>query len=278
MRLKETLKGIIPDEKLEKLVQSFDIIGNIVVIEIPDELKEFEKIIGEKILENLKHVKTVCKKAGIHEGPFRIRPCTIIAGENKTETIHKESGVLMKLDVNKVYFSPRLSFERERIANLVKPGEKVAVFFAGVGPFALVIGKKQPLVSKIYGIELNPDAYKYFEENIKLNKMVGKIVPIFGDVKEKAKEIEKCDRVIMPLPKNAPDFLESALECLKEVGYIHIYGFGSEENPFEELEKKVEEKLKNVEWEITNKRIVRTYAPRVEQVVFDIKIRKNSTN
>jgi len=43
MNLKQSLKGIIPDKELEKVKSSFDIIGDIAVLEIPDEIKKYEK-------------------------------------------------------------------------------------------------------------------------------------------------------------------------------------------------------------------------------------------
>lgn len=97
---------------------------------------------------------------------------------------------------------PRESTERMRIAKQVKPGEFIMLMFAGVCPYGIVIAKHQPKIKKIVAIEINPIAYKYMVENIKLNKLEDKIIPVLGDVKDKAKYwYGMCDRVIMPLPK-----------------------------------------------------------------------------
>ncbi len=275
--LKEELKKIMSEEEIKKLVTSFDVIGDIAIIEIPKELESKERLIGEAILHVHKNVKVVCKRAGIHSGVFRVRPVKIIAGENRTTTVYKESGAVMKLDVSKVYFSPRLSFERSRIASLVKPGEVIGAWFAGVGPFPLVIFKKQPRV-KIYAIELNPDAFKYLEENIRINKAQEAIIPVLGDVREKVKNLPLFDRVIMPLPKGGEDFLELAFERVKQGGVIHFYHFVPKEGAFEKTKQVIKEKACGKKVGIISMRRVRDFSPSMIQVVADIKAFKYSSS
>src|SRR3989338_1865195 len=115
MDLKQLLGSKLTKKELRHLRTSYDVIGSIAIIEIPKELKKKEKIIGEAILKLRKEVKTVCKKAGIHQGKYRTQKLKIIAGEKTKETVYRENGCLMKLNVEKVYFSPRLSTERKRI-------------------------------------------------------------------------------------------------------------------------------------------------------------------
>ena len=223
MNMKEVLEGILSEEELQYLRTSFDIIGDVAIIEVPEELEHREKLIAEAILKVHKRIKTVCKKTSERKGTHRLRKVKKILGK-KTETIHKEHGAQFKLDVKSVYFSPRESTERERIADMVQEGETVMVMFAGVGPYAIVIAKKKP-VKKVYGIEINKKGYEYMKENVKLNKLGKKMVPIHGDVKDKApKYFRKCDRVLMPLPKGGPSYLELAIRCLKpKGGFIHFY-------------------------------------------------------
>lgn len=192
--LKEVLKSKLTKIEFSKLIKSFDIVGDIAIIEIPEELERKEKEIAKALLDVHPHLKTVCKKAGIHEGRFRLRRLKIIAGEKKTETLYKEHGVLIRVDIEKVYFSPRLVYERDRIAKQVKPKEIIGAWFAGVGPYPLVIAKKQPRVGKIYAIELNPDAIPYLENNIRINKLSDKVVPLMGDVKKLILDLPKFDR------------------------------------------------------------------------------------
>ena len=273
-KLRELLSKVLTEEELESVVTSYDLIGDIAIIEIPEELEEKEKQIGDAILETNKRLKTVAKKLGKVKSEYRVRPIKVIAGENRTETIYTEHGCRMKLDAAKVYFSVRLSTERKRIAELVKPGENILALFAGVGPFPLVISKKQPKTN-IIAIELNPDGVKYMKENIKLNK-ANNITPIEGDARKIVLEKYRnfADRILMPLPWSADKFLDAAIAAAKNNCIIHIYNFAPIENPYDEIERKIynEAKKAGVKVEIVNKKIVRPYAPKIIQVVVDFKV------
>jgi len=233
-------------------------------------------MIAEAVLSVHKNIKVVAKKMGPMEGEFRVRKLRVIAGENRTETIYKENGVRMKLDVAKVYFSVRLGTERKRISELVTPGERILALFAGVGPFALVIAKSHP-DAEIVAIELNPDAVRYMEENIKLNKFK-KIKAVLGDAREVVvrEYLNWADRVTMPLPKSADAFLDVAIAGVKDGGVVHFYAFANEADPYSGPRKKIEEEARKAgaSIEFLNEKIVRPYAPRVVQVVIDFRVRK----
>lgn len=170
MNLKEALRGCLTAEEKKHLKTSYDIIGSIAIIEIDDVLKNKEKLIAEKILSLNKSIKTVLKKAGEHCGIFRTQKMTWLAGEKTKEAIHKENNTRIKLNVEKVYFSSRLSTERKRIMQQVKPKEKILVMFSGCGPYICVLAKNTQ-AKRIIGIELNPAAHKYAKENLRLNKI-----------------------------------------------------------------------------------------------------------
>ncbi len=274
-RIVEYLKGKIPDELLPLVPRSFDIIGHVAVVEVPEELKGYEREIGEAILRIHKNVKTVAVEEGPHEGVFRVQRVRVVAGDNNLLTLYKEHGVKMWVDVGKVYFSVRHSFERKRIAELVKDGEVVACLFAGVGPYPLVIAKKRP-GAWMYAVELNPRAYELMVENIRLNKFQGRIVPVHGDVKDVVPRMfpEMADRVVMPLPKGAHEFLDEAFTTLKPTGgVIHFYTFVPQENPLEKrgkIERAAERwgfEVKDFKW-----RKVADYAPRIWKVVYDVEV------
>ena len=276
--LEDALRGILSPEEMKKLVKSFDIIGHVAVIEIPPELKEKERDIAEAILKVHPNVKTVAVEEGPHQGPYRVQPVRVVAGEENLVTRYREHGVDMWLEVGKVYFSVRHSYERLRIARMVKPGEVVAALFAGVGPYPLVIAKIQPRVEKIYAVELNPEAYKWMVYNIKKNHMEDKIVPFLGDVREVVpREFpHQANRIIMPLPKTADSFLDVAMTALKrEGGFIHYYAFAPSEDPYREAVEKIEEAAEEAGFRLVNwkGRRVADYAPRVWKVVIDAELR-----
>jgi tRNA (guanine37-N1)-methyltransferase len=274
--LDEALSGLLSEKEREELATSFDIIGDIAIIEIPETLSKHETAIGEALLKVHKNLKSVFKKLGPMEGEFRVRKVRCIAGEDRTATVYKESGAVMELDVAKVYFSVRLSHERSRIASLVKPKEKILALFAGVGPFPLVISKKQPS-ARIVAIELNPDAVASMEKNIERNRAKN-VVAVLGDAREVVMRDYRdfADRVLMPLPKGAYDFLDVAFAGVKDGGAIHFYTFADIKDPFSEAMAKAEKAAKEngVSVEVIGKRIVRPYSPQTVQVVLDLIVRK----
>ncbi len=266
---KEILEDKIEDRLLADVRRSFDIIGDIVILEIPEELEEYKNLIGEAALKFTKKRGVFRKKSKV-KGIKRIREFEHLAGEDSTETIHVEYSTRIKLDIKKVYFNPRLANERERIAKQIKKGEIILDMFAGVGPFSLAIARHKK-ASKIYAVDINPTAIKYLKENIRLNK-AHEIIPCQGDIKEVAEKIpEKFDRIIMNLPASAKEFLNLALKLIKDGGIIHYYEFARDfQTPIEHLV----EAAKPSRVEILHKRIVKSKSPGVWQIAIDAKISK----
>jgi len=270
MRLRESLKDELTKEELENLPNAYDVIGDIAVINLDKILKKKEKMIADKLLELHKNIKVVCKKEDIHKGKYRTQKLKIIAGEKRKETICKENNIRLKLNVETSYFSPRSSNERKRIADQVKKGENILVMFSGIAPLPVVLAKNTQ-AKRIVGIELNPQAHKYAQENIKLNKITN-VELIKGDV-NKVKLNEKFDRILMPLPKTAIEFLPLALNYSKKGTIIHYYTFLKEEE-FEEEEKRLVKLCKENNKRCKVQNIVKCgqYKPYVFRTCVDIKI------
>ena len=224
--LKFYLKDKLSEKELELLPTSFDVVGDILIFsEFPKELSNQEKLIGKTILEKYHHIKTILKKTKKYSGKFRTPKLKVIAGEKRKETTHKENDVFIKLDVEKVYFSGRMSSERKRIAGLVKPDESVLVMFSGAAPYPLVIAKNSEC-KKVYGIEINSSAHKYALENVKKNKLENTIKIFLGDVRKIMPKLNrKFDRILMPLPKCGENYLYLALKYIKKNGIVHFYDF-----------------------------------------------------
>ncbi|MFH1063562.1 MAG: class I SAM-dependent methyltransferase family protein [Candidatus Woesearchaeota archaeon] len=233
MRKKQTLKSeiskVLTKSEREVLKRAFDVTGSIAIIEIPEGLEKKEILIAESLLKLHKNISTVLKKVGIHGTEFRTQKMKYLSGRKTKEALYVEHGVRLKLDVEKVYFSPRLSTERKRIADQVKPGESVLIMFSGCAPYPCVIARRTK-AKDITGIELNPYGHKYGLENVKLNK-ISNVTLINGDVKEVVQKLkQKFDRIAMPLPKSAGDFLSSALAVARKGTIIHFYAFEDEGN------------------------------------------------
>ncbi|MCC7572242.1 MAG: class I SAM-dependent methyltransferase family protein [Candidatus Methanofastidiosum sp.] len=261
--LREILSKKIPDSLLAKL-RAFDAIGNIALIQLSDDLIPYEKIIGEALLELNPFIKAVFRKDSI-EGEYRVPKLELIAGNNVTETVYREFGVRILLDVSKVYFSPRLSEERKRIASLVKKDEIVLDMFCGVGPFSLMISKKSE-PKKIYAIDINEMAIYYLKKNIALNKTYN-IVPIQGDSRSEIKKIENPDRIIMNLPHSSFEFLSDVLSTYKNAT-VHFYAVS--ENILSVKKKIIEKSTKHEkEIEFLSERVVKSYSPNTDIYCID---------
>jgi tRNA (guanine37-N1)-methyltransferase len=272
--LKQALRDRLTSDEIESLSSSFDVVGDIAVIKIPEDLKPKAKRIGEEILQRMKNVKTVLSQDSDVRGEFRTRDLSLVCGEEKYETIYKESGLLFKVNLVSAYFSPRLSTERLRIRSLVLDGEKIFNMFAGIGTFSLVIAKTKNC--EIYSVDKNPEAVKLAEESLRLNKrMKGRVRPVLSDASEFGKSHEgEFDRVLMPLPERASEFLQVAISSAKPGGMIHYYVHVPEDDFYDGTW--ISRHLANLnlpnKFSISRWKKVREVGPRFIQAVADISL------
>ncbi len=276
-RLRKKLSAAFSSEELNQIYNSFDIIGDIAIIKMPNANPVNAETVANHIMAVHRNVKTVFAQTSPILGDFRVRELRLLAGEDKTSTKYRESGCVFAVDVEKCYFSPRLSHERLRVASMVKPGETVVNMFAGVGCFSIIIAKTVGQ-TKVFSIDVNPTAVKYMEENVRINRVYGKVIPLLGDSKEiiDAQLQGKADRVLMPLPEKALEYLPYAVSALKKPGgWIHYYDFQhatGNEKPVEKTKLKAAQKLDSlgVGYNFAFSRVVRSTGPNWYQTVLDI--------
>jgi len=278
-RLRNTLSGVLSIEDMGKVHNAFDIIGDIAIIKLPGISAASAQSIAATIMAVHRNVATVLAQTSPVTGDFRLRPLVYLRGENKTSTIHREFGCLFSVDIAHCYFSPRLSNERHRIATMIKPQENIVNMFAGAGCFSILIAKKAN-PAKVYSIDINPAAILYMKENIRLNRVCDRVISLQGDAKEiiNGRLQSMADRVLMPLPEKALQYLTCAVSALKgSGGWIHYYDFAhatKTENSVEKTKLKAAEELNrlNVEFSFPSSRVIRTIGPNWHQVVLDIKV------
>lgn len=272
--LATALKDYIPESLLEYIPKSFDIVGNLIILEIAEEIESYERVIGTMLLELHPSISAVYKKLEGISGEYRLRNIQIIAGKDVSVTVHKENDCLFELDVKQVYFSPRLATERLRVASKVESEESILDMFAGVGPFSILIAKRKR--ANILAVDINPAAILYLKRNIKLNKVEEYVTPVEGNIKEVTKNVQtQFDRIIMNLPEKAVEFLDLSCKLLKEGGIIHYYAFVSESESFKEIKKKLQSILEQNHRtlkEVLEIRRVRAYAPYKLHIGIDFSI------
>ncbi len=267
----ELLEGELNSAEIDNLRTSFDTIGDIVILEIPDDLVGKKQIIGDAALKFTKRRSIYMKKSAV-KGTTRVRELEFLAGIDDSITIHKEHGARLKLDVREVYFSPRLATERKRVMESVCDGENILDMFCGIGPFPIVIAKNKDV--NITAVDINESAIKYMDENIKLNKLKGNIESYCGDVREVSKSFKtKFDRIIMNLPGLAYTFLDVSVNLIEDGGIINYYEFS---DSYESGIKRLKDACNKVgkEVEIINCRTVKSTSPGEWHVAIDGKIKK----
>ncbi len=268
--LKEHLSNEITAEELAKVPSSWQVIGSVIIVTIPEELDHRAVIIGKKLLQMHPRCNCVVRDKGIH-GTLRLPSREIIAGHD-TETIHIENGCYFKLDVTKVMFSKGNLAEKKLMSTSAR-GEVVVDMFAGIGYFSIPIAVHSA-PKKVISIEINPVSFSYLLENIHLNNVDGLVEPLLGDCAHVTPE-GIADRVIMGYVGTTHHYIRNAIKALKpEGGILHYHETTPEKLLFErpvdrilevalQLEKKIE---------IVGTRRIKKYAPGVWHVVVDAKI------
>ncbi|MCK4384232.1 MAG: class I SAM-dependent methyltransferase family protein, partial [Candidatus Lokiarchaeota archaeon] len=293
--IEEVLVGKLPENILELVPKSYDIIGKIAIVEFDQintiggkNILSYKKKIAEALVSVNKSVETVYEKKSEVKGRYRLKELKVIYGDDNPETIHKENDCKFKLDVRNTYFTPRLVFERKRVSSIVssssfKKQETIVDMFTGVGPFSIQIAKNND--AKIYAFDVNPSAYKYLVDNIELNKLKGRVIAHNMDVKELLNLDSKLgnnlkhkiDRIIMNLPEQSINYIDIACFLMKKTGGIlHFYQFCEKPNPIKKGIENLTTKLEDSRWqieEILNSKVVKPFSPKSDLIVMDLKIK-----
>ena len=295
MNLKKALAEILDERTIDKLVTSFDRIGEVIVIRIPEEVQAEQVQIAEALHKLYPKIRTIAA-VPLHartDDCYRTRNLTVIWGDPSLETTYCERGCRFRVDLKRVFLSPRLSYERMRIAQKVAPGETVLNMFAGVGCYSILIAKLQPHAT-VYSVDMNPYAVAYMQENVALNRVAGRVIPVLGDAADVAAALQgQVDRVLMPLPETAPAFLPAAVRALRlcskedagdgKAGMIHYYAVArghSEQDlftvPFARAKELVAAAFgAHIRLASEEQRIVRSIGPRKYHIVLDLRITRD---
>jgi len=271
-------------EKGFQVWSKLEIVGDIAILKKPlasDLTVEDFRVLAEAVLGEVPNVKSVWLAVTPVGGPYKTRGFIHLAGEPRSWTIYREHGCSFKVDITKVFITPRLGFEHARVASLVRSGEVVVNMFAGIGIFSIVIARKaKPL--KIHSIDINPEAYNLMVENIRLNRVEDIVVPYLGDaarvVEEKLRGV--ADRVLMPLPDLALEYAPQALLALRGPrGFIHFYLHMRADKGKAFLRRAVDmvaDRVSREGWSLAsaNSKVVRKVGPGMVQVVVDAEVER----
>jgi len=257
----------IPDSEKELLPSGWQILGDIIIVSLKKELEDRKAEIGKALLSMHPRCRTVLLHRGIY-GKMRQPAREIIAG-NRTETVHKENGCYFKLDAMRLMFSQGNLAEKKRMSKLASD-ETVVDMFAGIGYFSIPMAvHSNP--RKIFAIEINPVAFGYLKENIKLNRVEDIVEPVHGDC-ALATPRGIADRVIMGY-LDACEYLDHGIRALLQGGIVHYHEAVPEAIEKRPVERVVEAARKQGrKAEIIRMRRIKKYSPGVWHVVVDARI------
>jgi tRNA (guanine37-N1)-methyltransferase len=265
MEFQEDKRRLTPEDLLG-FSPSFEVVGDIAMV-----AEEGAPKVADALMRLYKNIRVVITPVSEVEGEFRTRRFRHVAGEERTVTVHKEHGLKYKVDLQGAYFSPRLGTERLRVAKQVTSGQRVLDMFAGVGPFALLLAKRE---AKVIAIDKNPVAVRYLRENAQANK-ISDVEILEGDAAQLALRFQDVDHVIMNLPHSASSFLVPAITAAKDGATIHYYAIAPEDNLFRDLrEIALAFQNKGFSYQVLHQGVVRSYAPHWYHVVIDLQVTK----
>jgi tRNA wybutosine-synthesizing protein 2 len=258
----------IPKELKEQLPHKWELLGDVLLIRLPDELIPYKSEVGETYARHL-HARTVCRETGAISGVHRTPQVEVIYGEG-TETIHKENGILYKLDVARVMFSSGNMDEKRRMASLDCRGETVVDMFAGIGYFSLPLALHAK-AERVVACEINPVAFGYLVDNIALNRVEEVVQPFLGDNRNIPGE-HWADRVVMGYVGTTEQFLPKAFRLVKNGGVIHYH----ETCPIDEFPerplKRIAQSAGNTRFDVLRQGEVKSYAPAISHYVIDFRV------
>jgi tRNA wybutosine-synthesizing protein 2 len=274
-KLRSILKDKLTEKELDYLPKGYQIIGNILLIKLDKRLIKHRRLIGKTIMGILPYIHTVCLIKDIR-GNIRKPEVEVIAGCNRTQTLNKEHGCKFLLDVSDIMWSQGNKNEKMRLTKMIKPEENIVDMFAGIGYFSIILAKYcKP--KKIYAIDINPKAIEYLRKNIWLNEVEDKIEILQGDCRKFSKLLENtADRIVMGYLFETEKFLPYALKIAKNNCVIHLHRTVKIEE-IGKLKKKIIgiEKKNKCKIKILNVNKVKSYAPKIWHVVFDLEINRN---
>ncbi len=243
-------------------------VGDVAVVRLSEEAREHGPAIGAALAETLDVQAVVEDMSGIH-GILRTPEVRILWGRG-LEVVHQEGGVRYMLDVAKIMFASGNLPERISVAAKIPDGAVVVDLFAGIGYFTLPIAVHAH-AARIYACELNPVAYHYLIENLRLNRAAN-VVPLPGDCRETAPR-GIADVVLMG-HFSAHEYLDVAFDALRGTGLVLYHELCPREQFPQALIERFTAAAREHWYDVdaVQSRIVKSYAPGIVHAALEARV------
>jgi len=192
-------------------------------------------------------------------GAMRIPDVEVLYG-TAGEVRHREQGYTFILDPTRVMFAQGNRTEKARVAALVRPGERIADMFAGIGYFSIPAASSG---ARVHAMEINPTAFEYLQQNIMANHVADRVRAEAGDCRRLLDGV--YDRVLMG-HFDAPSMLACALAHVRSGSVLHVHSIDEQTAAIREAVAEA-----GFAAEVTSRR-VKKYGPHAWHMVQDVRI------
>lgn len=252
----------VPKELAALLPRSFDVVGDIVLVRLPEELRPRASEIGAALLQFVPRARLVVEDRGVH-GKERLRELHRLAGTGGFATEHQENGLRFEVDLSAAYFSPRLGGEHAKIAGWVREGESVLDLCCGIGPFALTIACRSP-AKEVTAVDVNAQAIRLLQQNQARLRPRAPIRAIAAAAEEYLPSAPEFDRIVLNLPHEGLRLLPLVAGHLRPAGRLHFYGIGEKRERARRRTQILDALGANRSWKMEEEHRVHDYSPREE--------------
>jgi tRNA (guanine37-N1)-methyltransferase len=253
-----------PAARKALLPRSFDVVGDVVLLRLPAELVADGPAIGAALLGFVPGARIVGLDRGVH-GPERRRSIERLAGAGGFRTRHRENGVDLEVDVERAYFSPRLSREHALVADQVRDGDSVYDLCCGVGPFAVTIAKAGR-ARQVTAVDSNPEAISLLGASLTRGRFSVPVRPVAASVEAFLPAAAPVERVILNLPLEGAKYLTPVARTVAPEGRLYYY----EVVPRDAIPARVNHVERTLDpvggWTVVDQHLVHPYSPTADLV------------
>ncbi len=256
----------LPTAERMLLPRSFDVVGDIVLVRVPEELESSKEAIGAALLAFVPGARLVGADRGVH-GPERRREVERIAGSGPWKTRHRENGIELDVDLALAYFSPRLAREHERVATEVARGDRVYDLCCGVGPFAMAIAH-DGRARAVTAVDANPVAIELLSSSLRRYRYTDRVLAVAARLEAFLPAAEPRERVVLNLPHEGIKYLPSVARLVGPRGRLYYYAV----TPRAELDGRTQAIMdalgSEATWTIVERHVVHPYSPLSDLMAF----------